>query len=273
MQPPDEPTDTEAEPEAPTEGEEQPAEEQEGGEVEAKAEPEGEEAAAEEPAEGEEAAKPDEPAPEAAEEKRRRAGGWQRKIERLERQNAEKDQLIARLATPGQAPAGAKPAAEQTPEEKAAEYVRTMARQVVAEERQQAEMRQRQADFQRRTAEVRAKHPDFDEMLESVSHIPVHEAVTRALLTSEHGPAIMYELARDREALARLSALPPEVALMELGRLGAKLTSVATAPKTNGTARRPAAPPTSVRGTASSTRSLEDLPLSEYKRAMRSRQR
>jgi len=252
---------------APTEPEEQQTEEQaeetppeaEGEEAEAKEgedKPEGEEDKAAEPAE--------------SEDKRKRAGGWQRKIERLERMN---EQLLQQLGTrPAQAN-GTAPGKEKTSEEKAAEYIDNLVEQRLSRREQERQAQSAQADFQRRTAEVRAANPDFEDVIMSASDVPVSEAVTQALLTSEHGPAIMYQLAKSPAELARISALPPLSAAREIGRLEAKLPSVAAAPKTTKPAIRPPVPPTSVNGSASSTRNLDDLPLSEYKRAMRSGRR
>jgi hypothetical protein len=223
-----------------------------------------------EPDEGEEpqdkaAAKPE--AEPDAEEKRKRAGGWQRKIERLERQN---EQLIAQLTGQRQVPAAAKPPSEKTPEEKAAEYIDGLVAKRLAEADAQRQQRAAVAEFQRRTAAVRAGMPDFDDVVMSAD-MPISPALEQALLTSEHGPAIMYKLAKNPGELARLSALPPLDAAREIGRLEAQQASSTASPKTTKPALRPPAPPTSVNGSASSTRSLDDLPLAEYKRAMRSR--
>lgn len=262
------PAETEEEkPEA--EGEPEAAPEGEGeGEEETKADaPEGEE----------EAAKADD-APDAAaqqtEEKRRRAGGFQRKIEKLER---EREILLQQLQVhqrPSGPPAPAAPPKEMTPEERTAAYIDGLVDKRVAARTQQQEEQRVLADFQRRTAEVRAKVPDYEEVIMSAAHIPAPPHLQEALLTSEHGPEIMYQLAKNPAELARISALSPVIAVREIGRLEAKLASVAPAPKTTTrTATRPPAPPTSVKGTASSSRSLDELSLSEYKRAMRSKAR
>lgn len=268
---PDEPTEPEApvEPETPPEAaEETPAKEEE---AEAEEKPEGEETDPEgEPTEAEEAKKT---APPEAEGKRKRTG-WQRqqqKLDRLERQNA----LLVEQLTSGRqgqpAPQG-KPDAEKTPQEQAQEYMRAMTKQVIAEERQQQEQQRVESEWVRRSAEEQAKHEDFEDVV-SYANIPAASPLGQTLLTSEHGPAIMYALAKSPAELARISALPPLAAAREVGRLEAKLAAVAPSARPNGSAKRPPAPPTSVHGSASSTRSLEDLPLSEYKRAMRSGRR
>jgi hypothetical protein len=272
------------EPEAPTEPETPPAEAEEPEEPKeegADAEPaeEGEKPEAEpseEDAEAKKAAEAQTQAQQAqTEEKRKRAGGWQRKIDRLERQN---QLLVERLTAqhPAPQPQG-KPEAEKTPAEKSAEYLDSLVDQRVEQRLAARENQQREktvvSDFQRRTAEVRARYDDFEDVV-SDADIPVQSALGQTLLTSEHGPAIMYQLAKNPAELARLSALPPLDAAREVGRLEAKLASGAPSVKPNGSAtKRPPAPPTSVNGSAASTRSLDDLPLSEYKRAMRSGRR
>jgi hypothetical protein len=207
------------------------------------------------------------------EEKEKKVGGWQRRIAKLERQN---EQLLAQLTAqlPAQRPTqpAAKPDAEKSPDEKAAEFVRALARQEREEFEQQRQEQAKVAEFHRRTAEVRAAHSDFDDVL-LAADMPISPGLRQALLTSEYGPAIMYALAKNPGELSRLCDLPPLEAAREVGRLEARQTSSTASPKTTKPALRPPAPPTSVNGSASSTRSLDDLPLSEYKRAYRSGRR
>lgn len=209
-------------------------------------------------------------ATEEPEEKRKRVGGWQRKIDRLERQN---QQLLDQLGQRPAQPQGGQPAKDQTPEEKATAYIDGLVEQRLTKRDQERQQRAAQAEFSRRTAEVRARRPDFDELIDSVAHIPVSQAVNEALLISERPGDIMCELASNPAELARISALPPIAAAREIGRLEAQLTSSTPPPVKPKSAIRPPAPPTSVNGSASSTRSLEDLPLSDYKRAYRSGRR
>jgi hypothetical protein len=67
-------------------------------------------------------------------------------------------------------------------------------------------------------------------MLSSARTSPYVSPLGQALLTSEHGPAIMYQLAKSPAELARISALPPLDAAREIGRLEAKLASVYPGP-------------------------------------------
>lgn len=214
-----------------------------------------EEPGEEEPGGEEEPAKPAE--------KHKRAGGWMRQVERLKRELAEARAL--------QQPKLPQSEQEKTPDQKAADYIDGIVEKRLAAREAQRQQETAHAEFQRRQTAARAVHPDYDEVL-LASDAPVSAAVEEALLTSEHGPAIMYQLAKRPDELARISALPPLAAAREIGRLEAQASSTA-APKASKSAVRPPAPPTSVNGKSSSTRNLDDLPIAEYKRAMRSGRR
>lgn len=254
------------------ETEQQPTEEQEQATPEEQAQeaaPEAQEGAEAEaaPAEGEGEASEETPeqAEEAAEkEKHKRAGGWQRKIERLER---EKELLLEQLTAQRGGKQPEKPSKELSPDEAAAEYVNQLVEQRLAAKEAERQQQQVQAEFVRRTAEVRAAHPDFDEVVQSAD-VPVSQAVTEALLTSEHGPAIMYQLAKSPAELARINALPPLRAAMEIARLEAK-ASVTAPPKTapKPASRKPSAPapivPVTARG-PSSVKPVSEMSYEEY---------
>lgn len=207
----------------------------------------------------------------AAEEKRRnRATGYQRK---LLKKDTEIEFLRAQLAQLQGQPKPTESAKELSPEEKLAEYMRNEVRQQLERERAAERQRAEVAAFQQRVAEFAAKTPDYEEAIEDVAHIPVPREVQEAILTSERSPEIMYSLAKNPAELARISALPPLRAALEIGRLAEKLSAGAATPSKPKPSVRPPAPPTTVSGKSASTRSLEDLPISEYKRRFRSGER
>lgn len=217
--------------------------------------------------EPEEAAEEEPPKP--AEEERRRKGGWQRKVERQEREiEYWRQQAIARQGQQPQQQPGQEPQ-QKDPAAQVQEYVSTLVQQQLQADRAREAQARAQADFQRKTAEVRAANPDFDDVVLS-SDMPVSPALSEALLTSERGPEIMYQLAKNPAELARINALPPFQAAREIGRLEAKASSTA-APVKPKSATRPPVPPTNVGGSKASTRDRDDLPISEYKRAFRSK--
>lgn len=203
-------------------------------------------------------------------EKRRRRGGWERKVERLER---EREILLQQLAGNRPAPAAA-PAPEKPKDaaEQAREYIRAEARAMYEEEKAREQQARDQVELQKRMSEAKARYDDFDDVLEGVAHIPVPKHIEDAILTSPAAPDIMYLLAKNPAELARIARLPPLQAARELGRLEAKASSTPTPKAQPKPAARPPAPPTNVRGKAASTgEPSESLSMSDYKRAFRSK--
>lgn len=188
------------------------------------------------PAETDEAPPDQEAAPEGekteaageAEEKRRRKGGYQRTIERLER---EKEILLEQLQRGQPAPAP-KAAKDKTPDEVAEEWLNVKLEQKLAEREATAEAQRQAAETHRKEMEFAAQHDDYGEALDTFARSGMPKTHVQALLTAEHGPAIMYQLTKDPDELARIRALPPPKAWLEIGRLDARLASSTPAPKT-----------------------------------------
>ena len=65
---------------------------------------------------------------------------------------------------------------------------------------------------------AKAEMPDFDEMVAS-SQVQVRDEVRDAILESDVGPQILYQLASDDELAQRISTMPVNKALKELGKL------------------------------------------------------
>jgi hypothetical protein len=71
--------------------------------------------------------------------------------------------------------------------------------------------------------EFKKAHDDFEETIADVDDIQMSPAVSQAILESDNGPELMYELAKDREEYARMCALSPFEAARALGRFEARL--------------------------------------------------
>lgn len=115
------------------------------------------------------------------------------------------------------------------------------------------------------------KTEDFQEVLESVDDVPVSVTVQECILSSENGPALMYELAKNRAEYERICKLPPIAAARELGKIEFKIASNSSEekkqePKKLTNAPKPIAPVGSK--SASVLKSLDDPNLSqaEYER-------
>jgi len=65
---------------------------------------------------------------------------------------------------------------------------------------------------------AKAEMPDFDEMVAS-SQVQVRDEVRDAILESDVGPQILYQLASDDDLAQRISSMPVNKALKELGKL------------------------------------------------------
>lgn len=120
-----------------------------------------------------------------------------------------------------------------------------------AEKAKEAEGRVKQSKAQiweERQAATRAATPDYDEVV-GLSEIQVAAHVAEALIDSDVGPALAYQLAKNPELAERINALPPLAAAREIGRLEASLSKPAVAAPENKVSKAP--PPISPVGARS----------------------
>lgn len=119
-------------------------------------------------------------------------------------------------------------------------YVRDLARfqakQIVIEETQQQQVRQRQqaeeaAKAQRMEtarkaiAKAAEQHEDFYEAMALAASVPIPEIVTDAIMDSAVVADIVYHLGKNPEELERIAALSPLAQIKEIGKLEDKITS------------------------------------------------
>jgi hypothetical protein len=107
------------------------------------------------------------------------------------------------------------------------DYVRELSRYTVRQERAAADQ-QNAANavldsWKSRAEAVRTTHADYDEGLAEVNDLHFSDAIRDALLDSEHGPAIAYEIAKDRAEAERIAKLSPVQAIKEIGAREARL--------------------------------------------------
>lgn len=241
---------------------EESTEEVEAPEVES--EEESEEEVEEEKPEGEEEVSEEEPKP-------KKKGGFQKRIDRLNKQKA--DESSARTAAEKerdywreQALRGQKP-----PEEKIVELAKDLSKRPVADNfetndqylealvdwkadqkvaaQKEAEQKKRfQTEAQTRLNTYKARaiafaktQDDFDEALNSVP-TPMSVAVNEAILDSEYGPQMAYALANDLEEYERICNLPYSAGLRAMGKLEAKFATGKTETKISSDTKIPKAP-------------------------------
>jgi hypothetical protein len=123
------------------------------------------------------------------------------------------------------------------------------------------EERDRRADQERqkvisswtqKVATAKSEMPDFDDMVAS-SDVVVPDHVRDAILESDVGPRILYELADNAELAKKITGMSANAALREIGKLEAKFESKTETKPSNPVGRSKAPTPINpIRGTGSS---------------------
>ena len=111
------------------------------------------------------------------------------------------------------------------------------------QEKLKAEQETRTTAFQGKVQEFKKAHDDFDDVITDVDDIPMSLAVSQAILDSEDGPALMYELAKKPEEYARICALPALAAARAIGRFEAGLAKSSEEKKPEVKTKTTKAPP------------------------------
>jgi hypothetical protein len=222
---------------------------------------------------GEESEKTDAP------QKHQRKGGYQRRIERLERERElflrEREMFLEQLGQRGVVPPGAQPATpgQEKPQDPAVQleqYLDAQFEKRLAMREAKAEQERKLAELQKKEEAFIASHEDYGDAVQAFARSGMPPTHVQALLTSEHGPAIMYQLVKNPAELARIRALPPVQAALEIGRLDARLassTAAQTAPSRTAVPRKPVAPapiaPVTARG-PTTVKPVKDMTQEEY---------
>jgi len=118
------------------------------------------------------------------------------------------------------------------------------------------------------------KTDNFSEVLESVDDIPVSATVQEIIISSDNGPELMFELAKNRDEYARICKLAPLAAARELGKIESRLSAKSSDEKkpeakklTN--APKPIEPIGGSKGKVSKSLDDPNLSQSEYERLRR----
>lgn len=183
---------------------------------------------------------------EQSEKPQKKNGGYQKKINKLTKSVALKEQEAEywrREFLKTQKPAGAK---EEAPVKAAAtgkpkesdftthdDYIEAITDWKIEQREKTREDQARQAEAKTnqekqfkshrdRVDGFRKTHTDFDETLENVEDIGVSRAMQELIIGSENGPELMHALAQNREEFERINSLPPIAAARELGKFETK---------------------------------------------------
>lgn len=222
----------------------------------------------EEGEESEEAAATEAAADPAAEPKPKKKGGFKKRIDKLTQRVTAKEQEVEFWKQQALKSAGAQPepkpvveakpaAAEGRPDPEKfgthAEYIEALtdwkteqkfvARdQKLEQARLLAERGTIVESYQTRAKEFAKKTPDFQAVIEDANGIPVSAAVREVIFSSDNGPELAYELAKDKAEFARICALSPLAAAVEMGALRNRLALKKSSESTTETKKTTSAP-------------------------------
>lgn len=125
-----------------------------------------------------------------------------------------------------------------------------------------------------------ADKEDWDEVLESVEDVRMSPTVQELLISSENGPELMYELAKNRAELERICKLAPLAAARELGKIETRIGAKASPEekKTEATkkltkAPKPIEPVGGTKGTVAKSIYDPNLSQAEYERIRREQEK
>lgn len=138
--------------------------------------------------------------------------------------------------------------------------VKTAVAETVRETSAQAVQEARQEAWKEQIGAFRASTTDYDTVVAASEDLQIASHVGSALMDSEHGAALLYEMAKDNSLAERLNSMSPTRAAMEIGRLEATLGAKAAKPPSK--APDPITPLTATRA-APSTK-LEAMSMDDY---------
>lgn len=232
-------------------------------------------------------------------EKPKKKGGFKKRIERFQRKLSVTEQELAywkeqalkgnsKAETEVQAPAkqeaNSKPKADDfTSYEDYTEALtdwkieqREKERETKAKETQVKTEYQKQVEsFQSKVSEFAKTKDDFEDVISEVDDVPLSLGVSEAITSSENGPELMYELAKNKKELLRINALSPILAAREIGKIEARLAKTESKPIPKTTKAPAPITPVGNKGSATIKKSIYDPNLSQadYERLMAEREK
>lgn len=177
-----------------------------------------------------EAAEADEEAKETGE-RPRRLGGWQRKIQKqdqiIQRQQEQIDSLLK-----GNGKTAEEPQAQTTQQQPQAEQ-RAAANGQQSDMEVAVHLKPHIDKFAAQVEEAKKEFADFHEVALNPD-LPVSNPMMDAIVTSDLGARIIYELGKDPEEAERIARLQPWAAIREIGKIESRIAAAIDEPRTTG---------------------------------------
>ncbi len=237
--------------------------------------------------------------------KPRKKGGFEKRIERFQKQMSAKDQQIAALQAEferfrNQGPVDSKKSEPTKVHDDAdapnPDNFETMGAYIEALTEHRITVREKQRDearkietaksevqkkmqaHQSRINEFKKIQPDYEDVLNDFvadhGDINFSEAVTESILESDVSAALIYEFAKDKSLLDRVNGLSPIAAAREIGKIESRLSrSSENKSEIKKTSNAPPPPRTLGSGSARVTKSLDDMDPEEFIRVRNAQER
>ena len=225
--------------------------------------------------------------------KQKKKGGFQKRIDKLSSRASKAEQEAEywraealKGKTPDKAPETpqqAKPQIEGKPKAESfdthEEYVDALTDWKIEQKENERSEKSKQAQvkteyektvqtFQSKVQEFKSKTPDFDETLSDVDDIDMSFGIQEAILSSELGPELMYEISKNRKEYERINGLSAVAAAREIGKIEARLAKSESSEKPEIKITKTPAPIKPVGTSSTKTgKSLEDMSFADYKKA------
>lgn len=151
----------------------------------------------------------------------------------------------------------------QWTEEKIARKAEEAAAQRLARAREEETRATLQSQWQERLSKFAEKHPDAHVVIANPT-LPITQAMTEVITSSELGPEIAYHLGKNPAEAARIARMSPTQQAAALGRLEAKLASAPPPAAPRRPVSRAPEPPAPIDGSGTPTVDLENCSISEY---------
>lgn len=120
--------------------------------------------------------------------------------------------------------------------------------------------------FQSSLQEFKTKHDDFDDAMEEVSDVILSAAHQEAIFTSSMAPELMYELAKNKDELVRISKMSFTDALREVGKIEARISKSSESKEIKQTKAPPPISPVGSKSSSRTAKSPDEMDYQEYKK-------
>lgn len=111
---------------------------------------------------------------------------------------------------------------------------------VIENERKAEREKATRETWQKRQESFKAKTPDYEDVAYTA---PISDDIAKLIVALEEGPQVAYHLGKNPDLARQVSALPKEMAAIELGRLAARLGDPPPVPPVQRVTQAPPPPP------------------------------